>query len=150
MKAVTPLLASEAPTNGLLPSIQHIGLSRPPFVKWHIPTPQIVESCKCKNRQLFCYTLLLMFQTSVFSRTTIYFLLYPRHLFRFIVLCNDVPTIGSTSSKVHLLQTAAMRNARVCARIRRFSSFCLHPFTFRAYLSGNEYFAGEGFTFAEN
>ena len=48
-------------------------LSRPPFVKWHIPIPQIVESCKCKNRQLFCYTLLLMFQTSVFSRTTIYF-----------------------------------------------------------------------------
>ena len=32
-------------------------------------------------------------------------------------------------------------------RVRRFSIFCLHLFTFRTYLSENEYFAGEGFTF---
>ena len=32
-------------------------------------------------------------------------------------------------------------------RVRRFSFFCLHLFTFRAYLSENEYFACEGFTF---
>ena len=32
-------------------------------------------------------------------------------------------------------------------RVRRLSIFCLHLFTFRTYLSENEYFAGEGFTF---
>ena len=32
-------------------------------------------------------------------------------------------------------------------RVRRFSFFCLHLFTFRAYLSEKECFAGEDFTF---
>lgn len=34
-------------------------------------------------------------------------------------------------------------------RVKRFSIFCLHLFTFRAYLSEKEYFAGEGFTFCQ-
>ena len=83
--------------------------------------------------------------TTVFlSGTRVHFLLYPRHLFRFIVLCNDAATIGNTSyrkcNRRHSL------NARV-TRVRRFSIFCLHLFTFRAYLSENERFACEGFTF---
>lgn len=61
-----------------------------------------------------------MFQTFVFSRTTIYFLLYPRHLFRFIVLCNNAATIGSTSSKVQLQPTAGLVLTR--ARYTRASS----------------------------
>lgn len=85
-----------------------------------------------------------MFQTSVFSRTTIYFLLYPRHLFRFIDLRSNAATIGSTSSKMQL-QALSQRARRT--RVRRFSTFCLHLFTFRAYISKNECFACEDFSF---
>ena len=42
------------------------------------------------------------------------------------------------------------RNARVHARIRRFSCFCLHLFTFRLYLAENKRLAGEGFTIWKN
>ena len=41
-------------------------------------------------------------------------------------------------------------NARVHARVRRFSCFCLHLFTFRLYLAENKRLAGEGFTILQN
>lgn len=37
-------------------------------------------------------------------------------------------------------------NARVYARVRRFSFFCLHLFTLRLYLTENKHLACEGFT----
>lgn len=73
-----------------------------------------------------------MFQTFVFSRTTIYFLLYPRHLFRFIVLCNNAATIGSTASKVQLQRTAAMPNARASHARQAVFVFLPSPLHFTA------------------
>ena len=42
------------------------------------------------------------------------------------------------------------RNARVHARVRRFSCFCLHLFTFRLYLAENKRLVGEGFIIWKN
>ena len=49
---------------------------------------------------------------------------------------------------MQLQPTAGIASTRArFTRVRQFSFFCLHLFTFRAYLSENECFAREGFTF---
>ena len=67
-----------------------------------------------------------MFQTSVFSRTTIYFLLYPRHLFQFILpLLWDSNDRKYLLSKMQLQPTAGIASTR--ARHARQAVFAFLP-----------------------
>ena len=109
----------------------------------------IAESAdKCKNRQSFWSTRLLMIQTFVFVRYLDSFSAV--HLPSFEV--RPAVAVRRQRSEIPLIEnaTAANRrhslNARV-TRVKRFSLFCLHLFTFRSYISENERFACEGFTF---
>lgn len=122
----------------------------PKSKKWHYVTwVQYAESIgKSKYRQSFWSTLLLMIQTFVFVRNLGSFSSAPSPSFE----VRPSFTVMRQRSEALLRKWNCGEQQRCPTRarhtrVRRFSIFCLHLFTSRAYLSENECFACEGFTF---